>query len=74
MKMLKRSVTIELDERVVSRLQRRAKRNMLSLRELIEDIIRRSAVSSGGASISGDSDDALVSIFSRKTKARKKWR
>ncbi len=73
--MLKKSVTIELDDRVISRLQRRARRNMLTLRELIEDIVRRSAVSLGGASISGASDDALVSIFSRKTKAKKrKWR
>lgn len=70
--MLKKSVTIELDERVISKLQRRAKRNMLTLREMIEDIVRRSAVLSGGASIGGDSDDALVSIFSRKTRLRKK--
>ncbi len=70
--MLKKSVTIELDERVVSKLQKRAKRNMLSLREMIEDIVRRSAMLSGGTSTSGDSDDALVGIFSRKTRKRKK--
>ncbi len=70
--MLKKSVTIELDERVVSRLQKRAKRNMLTLRELVEDIVRRSAVSSSEMSSSGDSDDALVSIFSRKIRGRKK--
>ena len=70
--MPKKSVTIELDERVIAGLQKRAKRSMLSLRELIEDIVRRSAVSSKGNSISGSSDDALVSIFSRKKRAKKK--
>ena len=72
--MLKKSVTIELDDRVVAKLKKRAKKNMLSLREMIEDIVRRSAVLSGGVSISGDSNDAFVNIFSRKTKLKKKWK
>ena len=65
MRVSKKSVTIELDEKVIARLQRRAKRNMLSLREMIEDIVRRSAAFKT-ATISGDTDDALVGIFSRK--------
>ena len=68
--MSKRSVTIELDEKVIARLQKRAKRNMLSLREMIEDIVRRSAASKT-ATISGDADDSLVNIFSRKMTGRR---
>ena len=70
--MPKKRVSIELDSKIISKLERRAKRNAFSLKELIEDIIRRSALSSRISSISGKSDDSLVEIFSRKTKKRKK--
>lgn len=70
--MPKKRVTIELEQKIISKLERRAKRNVFSLRELIEDIIRRSALSSRIFSASGKSDDSLVEIFSRKTKKRKK--
>jgi len=70
--MPKKRITIELDSKIISKLERRAKRDMFSLRELIEDIIRRSAISGKTYTISGDSDDTLVGIFSRKT--RKKGR
>ena len=68
---MKRSVTIELDEKVIARLQKRARKNMLSLREMIEDIVRRSAASKT-ATISGDADDALVGIFSRAMTGRRR--
>ncbi|MEK6843945.1 MAG: ribbon-helix-helix protein, CopG family [Nanoarchaeota archaeon] len=67
--MSKKSVTIELDDKVIARLQKRAKKNMLSLREMIEDIVRRSAASKT-VTVSGDADDALVGIFSRKMSGR----
>ena len=69
---MKKRVTIELDEKVISRLQKRANKNAFSLKEMIEDILRRSAMSSKLSSTSGTCDDALVEIFSRKTKKRKK--
>ena len=69
--MSKKRVTIEIDDKIIAKLQRRAKRDMLSLRELIQDIVRRSALSSKFVSISGEADDRLVEIFSRRTKKRK---
>lgn len=64
--MSKKSVTIELDDKIVAKLEKRAKKNIMSLRELIQDIVRRSAASSKFTIISGETDDRLVEIFSRK--------
>lgn len=65
-------MTIEIDDKIIAKLQKRARKNMMSLRELIQDIVRRSAVSSKFASISGEADDRLIDVFSRKTKKRMK--
>ncbi|MBI2449598.1 ribbon-helix-helix protein, CopG family [Candidatus Pacearchaeota archaeon] len=70
--MSKKRVTIEIDDKIIAKLQKRARKNMMSLRELIQDIVRRSAVSSKFASISGEADDRLIDVFSRKTKKRMK--
>ena len=72
MLMSKKRVTIEIDDKIIAKLQKRARRNMLSLRELIQDIVRRSAISGKTFSLSGEADDKLVDIFSRKTKKRRK--
>lgn len=69
--MPKKRVTIELDSEIITKLEKRAKKNVLSLREQIEDIVRRSAISSRISSSSGKCDDTLVEIFSRKTKKKK---
>ena len=68
------SLTIDLPEDVLKILKKRADKNLLSTKEQVEDIIRRSAVSyKSNSSISSvEPDDRLVSIFSRQRKGRKK--
>lgn len=60
-------ITISLDEDIKKVLEKRAKKNMLSLSEQIEDILRRSAVSSEKVKSPYEPkiDDKLVSLFSR---------
>ncbi len=66
-------LTITLDEAEVKILNKRAKKNLLSLKEQVEDIIRRSCIrSSKGTYKSYKGDDALVGIFSRDQRGRKK--
>ena len=68
------SITINIDEDVKKIISRRAKKNLLSLREQIGDILRRSAVNTaktqGYKSIK--IDDRLVHAFSREKRGRKK--
>jgi len=64
--------TIDLDEAEIKILKRRAKKNLFSLREQIEDIVRRSCIMSKGRSYrTVKVDDKLVGIFSRERKGRK---
>ena len=67
-------VTILLDETEVKLLKKRAKGNLFTLKEQIEDIVRRSCVSfskkTGTKTIKVD--DKLVGIFSRKKTGPKK--
>jgi len=67
--MSKTSITIELDSKVKSALEKRAKRDMEELDDLISDILRRSVISS--KKLSGESDkidDKFLSYFSRRQK------
>ena len=68
------SVTINIDEKVKKIISKRAKKNLLSLREQIEDILRTSAVRT--KSTAGYKalkiDDTLVYAFSREKRGRKK--
>ncbi len=66
------SITITIDEEVKKVLSKRAKKNMLSLREQIEDIVRRSAVrtKSGKKYRAIKVDDKLVAAFSRDRRGR----
>ena len=67
------SLTIAIDEDVRKVLAKRAKKNFMTLRELVEDIVRRSAVRTKRGSSSNDHvDDKLVGIFSRTRRGRKK--
>jgi hypothetical protein len=67
------SVTVSIDDDAKSVLEKRAKKNLMSLREQIEDIIRRSAVrTKSGTSTKIKTDDKLVGIFSRQKRGRKK--
>ena len=67
-------ITINLDEKVKKILSKRAKRNLLNLREQIEEILRSSAVRTknklGYRPIK--IDDKLVAMFSREKRGRKK--
>ena len=66
-------ITISLDDEEVKILTKRAKKNLLSLKEQIEDIIRRSCVNySKGKYKPIKIDDHLVAIFSRDNRGRKK--
>jgi len=67
------SITINLDEAVKKIISRRAKRNLLTLREQIEDILRKSAVrTKTGTYRAIKIDDRLVAAFSRDKRGRKK--
>ena len=61
------TVHINIDEEVYKVIQKRAKHNLMSNQEQIEDIIRRSAVTTKGKVLHPEKiDDLLVSIFSRR--------
>lgn len=53
-------------------LEKRAKKNLLTIEEQVEDIVRRSCVNTKNIKKSEEKlDDLLVSIFSRKNTGRK---
>jgi|WetSurMetagenome_2_1015567.scaffolds.fasta_scaffold1327674_1 hypothetical protein len=65
---LKNQITLFLDDEVLTALEKRAKKNLLSVPEMIEDIIRRSTVNQKKTSSAYNEklDDTLVGIFSRR--------
>ena len=64
-------ITIDIDEDVKKVIGKRAKKNLLTLREQIEDILRKSAVrTKSGTTTSFKVDDRLVGMFSRQRKGR----
>jgi hypothetical protein len=67
-------LSISLDPEEVKILNKRAKKNFLSLTEQIEDIIRRSCISYSKRNNLPklNCDDKLVGIFSRQKSGRKK--
>ena len=66
-------LTISLDDKEVKILKRRAKKNLLTIREQVEDIIRLSCIrSSKGTYRPFKCDDTLVGVFSRDKRGRKK--
>ena len=67
------SVTINIDEKIQKIIAKRAKKNMLTLREQIEEIVRQSAVrtKAGEGTSKMSTDDRLVEIFSRNRKKRR---
>ena len=68
------SITISIDEEVKKILGKRAEKNLLTLREQIENILRESAVRTKSGSLETEPkiDDALISIFSRARGRKKK--
>jgi hypothetical protein len=67
------SIAINIDDEEKKILEQRAKKNYLTLKELLEDIIRRSAISykKNTKVISGETDDKFVNLFSRLNRGRK---
>ncbi len=63
----KNSLTIWLDSEIMLKLQKRAKKNLMTLPEQIEDILRRSVINATGISKEKEKlDDLLIGLFSRK--------
>jgi hypothetical protein len=64
----KNQITLFLSDELIDALEKRAKKNMLTIPEQIEDILRRSTINKSIAKSTYDSklDDKLVSLFSRK--------
>jgi len=67
-------ITIDIDEDVKKIISKRAKANLLTLREQIEDILRKSAVRTKTSKKYEviKVDDKLVAVFSREKRGRKK--
>ena len=68
------TITISINDETKKVLQKRADKNLFTLREQIEDILRKSAIRSKATKSSSIAkvDDKLVSIFSREIRGRKK--
>jgi hypothetical protein len=68
-----KKLTIYLDDEEVKVLEKRAKKNIFTLKEQVEDIIRKSVVrtKTGTKTTSIKVDDKLVSVFSRQRRGRK---
>lgn len=64
--MTKTTLTITLDTKVKNKLELRAKKELLSVEDLIADILRRSIVSYKGNSVIDKVDDKFLTFFSRK--------
>ena len=62
----KHNISVSLDDGVLRLLEKRAKKNMMTLPEQIEDILRRSVINSKGTTAKEKLDDMLVGLFSRK--------
>jgi hypothetical protein len=68
------TVTISIEEEVKKIIGKRAKKNLLTIKEQIEEIVRQSAVrtKSGASASSVKADDRLVEVFSRNKRGKKK--
>jgi hypothetical protein len=69
----KNQITLFFSDELLEALEKRAKKNMCTVSEQIEDILRRSTISQSKKKSVVDSklDDALVSIFSRRKTNKK---
>ncbi len=72
--MSKSSITIDVDSSIKKSLEKRAEKELMSLRELISDILRRSVLSSKLRVAEKKTDDVFINIFSKSKKGRKKKR
>jgi hypothetical protein len=69
----KRTIPVELDINLLSDIDKRARKNYLTLKEQIEDIIRRSMISYGKGKPKPHEPEVekIVKMFSRKKRGRK---
>lgn len=68
----KNKVCVFLDSEILGLIERRAKKNMFTMSEQIEDILRRSCISMRKPKLGKEKiDDLLVSIFSRRKYKKK---
>jgi hypothetical protein len=67
-------ITITIDEDEEKALQKRAKKNLMTIEEQVRDIVRRSCVNASSKTSTPklDIDDRLVSIFSRHKNGKRK--
>lgn len=63
---IKNQICVFLSNEILKELDKRAKKNMLSIPEQIEDILRRSCVNKKRTPREEKLDDLLVGMFSRK--------
>jgi hypothetical protein len=72
--MADKNITINLDSELYSLLEKRAKKSLLDIDDLIADILRRSMLSykKKTSAIDDKIDDSLVKLFSRQKKGRKR--
>ncbi len=63
---LKNQICIFLSRELIQKLEKRAKKNMFTISEQIEDILRRSCLSQKKTPKEEKLDDRLVALFSRK--------
>ena len=68
----KSKVCVYLDDEAIKMLEKRAKKNMFTLPEQIEDVLRRSCLSFKKEKLPKENiDDMLVSLFSRRKYGKK---
>lgn len=69
-----KKLTIYLDDEEVKVLEKRAKKNIFTLKEQVEDIIRQSVIRSKSSTKTPtiNIDDRLVNVFSRQKTGPKK--
>jgi hypothetical protein len=67
----KTKICVYLDNEIIKLLEKRAKRNILTLPDQIEDILRRSCLGMKKPQVKEKIDDALVSLFSRRKYGKK---
>jgi len=68
---IKNQVCVFLSDEILKVLEKRSKKNMLTIHEQIEDILRRSCIRKSTSISQEKIDDFLVSVFSRSPKGRK---
>lgn len=68
-------LTIDIDDEEVKILTKRGKKNILDLKEQVEDIVRRSCINGKKSNVvQSKCDDKLVDLFSRDRRGNKRSR